>query len=109
MNHYHHLHCGFEAIVREPLQKVRYIHDNRARDWLRFEPLPCARQQLETATRILPQERKALDVGVRTDSHIDLFVSVITPEVRSRIMEANSVRAGMRNYAVQIVLRKVQG
>lgn len=65
------VHGRPEAVVGKPRQEVANVHHEGVRDRGDPDPLALLGQHLQAAHRVLPEEGEGLQVGVRTQAHVD--------------------------------------
>lgn len=102
------MHRRLEPIIRQPLQEIPDIDHQRARDGPRVQPLVGRGQHLQPAGHVLPQQRQALDVGVRADADVDVLSVLGIGGGGAGVMDVDCVCAGGRHERVEVGLGQVE-
>ena len=96
---------AFMHIVAESHYKVADINDNRSLDRNSLDPLSLSVQHLQTASHVLPQKHKQLQISVASKSHSIAGSFLLR---RCRVVVEGSVSAWIRDSTIEVVFFEIQ-
>lgn len=101
------MHGRLHAVVCQTHQVVAYIDDEGVLNGRRLDPLAILVEYLQAAVHVLPEQREALQVGVRAEP--DILTRSGFLGRHGRVEVEDTVTAGVRRQRVEMGFGQVEG